>query len=166
MLIDKFRKVIESRNLLLMPEEKESLARDLDRVVQAWLDKPEKERAGYLANQMERLVRRYRRHWSVSILGKPAAPGKKDLSLDLSNYLKRTLARVGKEATRAGYRHPSDLKLGFQIKSIEPAGDFHRVVSHFHVSNVPTYIVRRGVLSTRRKGPLKIAELRFGMVLE
>lgn len=166
MLIDKFRKIIESRNLLLTPEEKESLARDFDRVVQAWLDKPEEERARYLANQMERLVNRYRRHWSVSILGKPATPGKKDLSPDLSHYFKRTLARVEKEAALAGYQRSSRVNAGFQIKSIQPAGDFHKVVSHFHISNVPSYIVRRGVLRTRRKGSLKIAEVRFGMVLE
>src|ERR1041385_5202851 len=103
MLTDKFRKLIENRNLLLTPEEKEALAKDLDRVVQAWLEKPEKERARYLSNQMDRMVRRYRRHWSVSILGKPTAPTKKDFPSDVSHYMKRTLARVEKEAAQAGY---------------------------------------------------------------
>jgi len=46
-------------------------------------------------------------------------------------------------------------------KSIAEAESSHKVVSYFHISGVPSHVVRRGVLTAKRKGSFKVAEVRF-----
>ena len=166
MLVDKFRRLVESMDLQLEQSDKESLASDLSRVVHSWLAKPDSERDAYLAAAIDRLVRRYRhtRQYAVEVVGRPSASrSKEEVASDVALYLRRALARIEKQAVREGLRPPftnAEQRQGFQIKSIAEDGGSHKVVSHFQIAGVPSHLVRRAVLLVKRKGSFKVAEVR------
>lgn len=167
MLVDKFRSLVESMDLRLTPAETELLASDLSRVVHGWLARPDSKRDEYLANAIDRLVRRYKRtrQYAVEVVGRSSGPrSKEEVASVVSLYLRRALARIEKEAVRERLRPPfteAEQQQGFQIKSIAEAESSHKVVSYFHISGVPSHVVRRGVLTAKRKGSFKVAEVRF-----
>jgi hypothetical protein len=166
MLVDKFRELVEKRGLRLTPKEREQLAFDLSKVVRRWLARPDSERDEYLGSAVNRLVQRYKhtRDYEMEVIGRPLSPGNKDdVRSHVSLYFRRALARIEKEAIRAGYGVSLD-NAGqapmFHIKSIDQEGGSHRVVSHFRVPGVPPHVVRRGVLIASRKGVFKVAKVR------
>jgi hypothetical protein len=164
MLAAKFYELIQRADLALSSSEKTRLASDIALVVHRWIPLPATERGEYLTRAMEKLAQRYARErtYAVGVIEKSRkARSDEQLVADATRYFQRVVARIKKEAIRAGYQKArlSEREVRFEIKSVRQSENDREVLSHFLVSSVPRHLVRKGVLIANRKGPLKIAEV-------